>query len=204
MLIQNLKEFFHTPIKGVIHIGAHLAEEKTWYNQNSIQKVLWIEANENYYNEIKKVVGDDDVIVCAISNQSGTQKFNISNNGQSSSLLELDLHKVYHPDVNYINSKEVKVRRMTDLVSENNIEINNFNFINLDIQGSELDALKSFDDYLENFDYIYSEVNVQHLYKDCALLSEMDEYLSKFHFVRVATEITQWQWGDAFYVKKSN
>ncbi len=34
-----------------------------------------------------------------------------------------------------------------------------FNFLNLDIQGAELKALKSMGDYLNNVDYIYTEVN---------------------------------------------
>jgi hypothetical protein len=32
-------------------------------------------------------------------------------------------------------------------------------------------------------------------------MSEIDEYLKKYSFVRVKTEITHWEWGDAFYVK---
>ena len=55
-----------------------------------------------------------------------------------------------------------------------------FNFLNLDIQGAELKALKSMGDYLNNVDYIYTEVNSDYVYEDCALITELDDYLSQF------------------------
>ena len=59
-----------------------------------------------------------------------------------------------------------------------------FNFINLDIQGTELKALKGLDKYLNNIDYIYIGIN-----KDCNLI---DEYLEKYNFIKMEY---------AFYIK---
>jgi len=202
MLIQNLNPYLNKPIKGAIHIGAHLAEEKPWYDANSIKNVIWIDANEQYYNQIKDKVGSDLVIITGVGNENGKFKFNISNNGQSSSLLEFDLHKIHHPDVRFVTSIEIDVKRMVDIIDEFKIDITNYNFLNLDIQGSELDALKSFDNLLNNIDYIYTEVNSNYLYKNCALIHEIDDYLKEFYFERVKTEMTHWEWGDALYVKK--
>jgi FkbM family methyltransferase len=203
MLIQNLKEYFEIPIKGAIHIGAHMAEEKTWYNSNQITSVIWIEANPSYEEKIKQIVGDDIVIISGVGKEKGKFKFNISNNGQSSSLLELDLHRRHHPDVVYVDSIEIEVNKMSDIIENYNIDMNQYNFLNLDIQGSELDALFGFESYLNKIDYIYTEVNTNFLYRDCALIGDIDEYLKKYSFERVRTEITHWEWGDAFYVKKN-
>jgi hypothetical protein len=45
-------------------------------------------------------------------------------------------------------------------------------------------------------------VNSDYVYKDCAIVDEIDEYLKLFGFQRVET---QWcgdcRWGDAFYIK---
>jgi hypothetical protein len=90
---------------------------------------------------------------------------------------------------------------MDTLLSENSIDLNNYNFINIDIQGAELLALKSFGKLLDNFKYIYTEINTNNLYKDCALVSEIDEYLSKYGFIRVETSMTEFEWGDALYIK---
>ena len=50
---------------------------------------------------------------------------------------------------------------------------------------------------------IYTEVNEDYVYLECALISEIDSYLSTFDFVRVETSWYQnCKWGDAFYIKK--
>jgi len=78
-----------------------------------------------------------------------------------------------------------------------------FNFLNFDIQGAELKALKGMEEYLDNLDYLYTEVNKNYVYENCALVNELDEYLNKFGLVRVETNWTDYEWGDAFYIKRN-
>jgi hypothetical protein len=58
---------------------------------------------------------------------------------------------------------------------------------------------------MENIQWIYSEVNKREVYKDCATIDQLDEYLKSFGFVRVAT---RWAfrsgWGDALWIKRSS
>lgn len=204
MLITNLQDHFTKELKGAIHIGAHYGEEKKWYEQNKINPVVWIEANPNYLEKIKSIVGNDMVIISGVGNENKKELFNISNNGESSSFLELHTHKIKHPDVFYVEKIEVEIKRMSDLIKEYSLNMNDYNFLNLDIQGFELEALKGFDNHINNFDYIYSEVNSDYLYKDCALINEIDEYLIEFGFQRVETSMwSDCGWGDALY-KKNN
>ena len=80
----------------------------------------------------------------------------------------------------------------------------NLNFLNLDIQGMELKAMKSMGDHISKLDFIYTEVNTEYVYKNCALLKEIDEYLSKYGFKRVAIKMCgNYGWGDAFYIKQN-
>jgi hypothetical protein len=102
--------------------------------------------------------------------------------------LELD-EQVYE-----IARIKQKTQRLDNFFEENKIEFK-FNFINLDIQGAELKALKSMEKYLDKVNYIYTEVNIKHLYKNCALMNEIDDYLSKFGFKRVETNMTRMGWG---------
>jgi hypothetical protein len=74
----------------------------------------------------------------------------------------------------------------------------------LDIQGAELLALKGFGDFLNKISKVYVEVNTNYLYKNCSLIQEIDDYLLKFKFKRVETNMTQFEWGDAFYIKDVN
>ena len=128
--------------------------------------------------------------------------FNITNNGMSSSILELGTHMMNHPEV-IISSKIImKTKRLDTIIDNNNIPISMINFINLDIQGVELNALKSMEKYLNHINYIYTEVNTEEVYKNCNLIEDIDIYLEKFGFKRV--ECKMWGncgWGDAFYIK---
>jgi hypothetical protein len=92
-------------------------------------------------------------------------------------------------------------KRLENVISKYRSDIP-FNFLNLDIQGVELRALKSLGKYLENIDYIYTEVNSDYVYEKCDLIGDIDKYLSTFGFKRVETSwFGDCKWGDAFYVK---
>ena len=66
----------------------------------------------------------------------------------------------------------------------------------------ELKAMKSMGEHINKFDYIYTEVNTEYVYKNCALLKDIDQYLSKFGFKRAAIKMCgNFGWGDAFYLK---
>ena len=203
MLITDFKKHLNKQITGCIHIGAHHAEEKQIYNELGISKIIWIDANPEYEEIIKKNTNNEDlVIIRGVGNIKRKIDFNISNNGQSSSILELGTHKYVHPDVVYVSKIEIQEDRMVDIFNEYNINPNEFNFLNLDIQGYELEAIKGFEDKINNLDYIYTEVNQDLLYENCSLITDIDEYLKKYSFVRVDTIITGYGWGDALYVKQ--
>jgi hypothetical protein len=69
-----------------------------------------------------------------------------------------------------------------------------------DIQGAELLALKGATESLKHAQVLYLEVNEEYLYKNCGLIGEIDEFVAKFGFRRVMTNMTGQKWGDAIYV----
>jgi FkbM family methyltransferase len=192
--------------KGVIHIGAHLMEERHDYLSNGLNNTIWIEANPKISLSLHEILGTDSeelIFNSAISdNDDDVIKFNITNNGQSSSILELGKHKIHHPHIYVSEIIDMKTKRMDSLIKENLINIEKYDFLNIDIQGAELLALKGFGNLLNNIKYIYTEINTEKLYVDCALLSDIDLYLEEFGFIRVETQMTEFEWGDALYIKK--
>jgi FkbM family methyltransferase len=191
---------YNIDIRGVIHVGAHKCEEIFDYERFlSRNKILWIEALPDKVKECKERYPGVLIENCVVSDKIENVKFNISNNGQSSSILEFGLHSHYHPYVYYVDSFQVETNTMSNILPKyRHIP---FNFINLDIQGTELKVLKGMEDYLNEIDYIYTEVNSDYVYKDCNLITEMDDYLKQFNFERVETHFTDCKWGDAFYKK---
>jgi len=191
--------------KGVIHIGAHLMEEKDDYLSYGLNNTIWVEANPKIYDEFSHINNqntNEKIYNFAISDVDNEKyKFNVTNNGQSSSILELDKHMLYHPHIYVTEILEVESKRMDTLIKENNINIIDYDFINLDIQGAELLAIKGFGELLHNIKFIYTEINTNSIYKNCALVNEIDDYLHTHNFKRVETSLTEFEWGDALYLK---
>lgn len=203
MLIHDQHLHFKHPLKKAIHIGAYDGGEKGWYLSNGIRETIWIEANQDYEWIIRHKVGPDDLIIIrAVGNENKDVTFHIANSGQSSSVLELGTHAQHYPQIVYEQERTVRMSRMIDLIKEYNINISEYNYLNIDIQGSELDAIKGFEDTISFMDYIYLEVNQEEVYKGCSLVQDIDSYLSKYDFKRVTTHIVAEGWGDALYVKE--
>ena len=193
--------------KGIVHCGANNGNESTFYRNAGIDNVVWIEALPKVFEELKNNVDQYPENICLNAcigeKDFKTVTFNVSsNNGESSSVFEFDLHSQYHPDVTMVDKIKLTTVRMDTLFYLKNIDATKYDFLNLDLQGSELIALKSMGDLLRNFKYVYCEVNLQSLYKDIPLVNEIDEYLAEFGFVGVDERYTGAGWGDKFYMKK--
>lgn len=189
-------------VKGILHVGAHNCEEYETYLRCGINpnNIYWIEAMEDLVNKHKDT---KKIYQGVISDNDGEiVKFHKTNNGESSSILEFGSHEKNHPHVHIVDEYYVDTITLKTLIDKNNIPITNLNFLNMDIQGVELKALKGLDGYLKYIDYIYTEVNIEEVYKGCGLMTEIDNYLNEFE--RVETQIfKEFGWGDALYIRKS-
>ena len=203
MLIKSFP--IYKPIKGIIHIGAHKCEERGRYNNEfkiSDDKIIWIEANPDLVNAMKKKNKNLKIFNSCISqNDDENVSFMITNNLQSSSILNFKTHLQEHPQVVETARIQLKTKKLSTFYKENKLNPKDYNFMNLDIQGAELLALKGANDILNHIDYIYTEVNEKELYENCALLPQIDEYLKKFGFKRSITKMTDFGWGDALYIR---
>ena len=190
-------------IKGILHIGAHDCEERVDYNTAGIDdsRIVWIEGNRELVEKNKQ--HGVQIYHVLVDEEEKEVIFHITNNGQSSSILEFGTHKTSYPHIVVCKEQKQITTRLDTFFEKNSIDPSNYDFWNLDIQGTELRALKSAEKYLKHVNYIYTEVNTQKVYKDCALLGEIDEYLSIHGFVRVAVKMSGNNgWGDAFYYRK--
>ena len=201
------EKYPNIPIKGIIHIGAHEAEEYEDYKNISVEKIVWVEANPDlivYLEEKFKGIENIKIFNEAIFDEEKTISFKISNNLQSSSILNLKEHKNLFPDVHYVKEIEMTTKRFDTLYSENDINIDDYNFLNVDVQGADLNAILSFGNLLDKIDFIYSEVNTVEVYEGCHTIDKFDEVMDEKGFQRVITHIYHGGgWGDALYIKKN-
>ena len=202
--LSTLCEKYKFIPSGVLHIGAHELEEMESYLSLGVDNIIWIEGNQDLVDKnSEKIAGTNQVIISSVvySEDGLEMDFNITNNMQSSSLLEFDKHKDYHPSVVIERIVKVKTSRVDTILEKNKIEKDRFDFVNLDIQGVEMKALSGFGDYLNSVKYIYTEVNTGSVYKNNDLLDDLDIFLEKLGFNRVETFMTDYEWGDAFYIR---
>ena len=196
--------FLSNKVTGIIHIGAHKLEELPDYLKGNIKRIIWIEANPEKYQFIEERLQRFEKMTLgkfAAGRKYDSLNLNLANNGQSSSLLEFGTHKISYPDINYLSKIVVKTKPLDNWLDENFEDKHLYNFINIDIQGFELEALRGMHKQLKVAQYVYLEVNYEQVYKGCSQLEDIDTFLSNFRFVRVGMRRTDKGWGDAIYAK---
>ena len=204
-IIEEIKRY-NIKINGVLHIGAHECEEKSFYNKDlhiKNKNIIWIEANPTKVLEAQNR-GIKNIYQAIITNKDDKEvMFNVANNFQSSSVLELGTHATEHPDIKYVKDLSFKAKTITVKSFFERNKISNpkkYNFWIFDIQGAELMALQGAKEYIKYAKVLNLEVNTEKVYKDCPLLTDIDAFLSKHHFQRVLIKITKHGWGDALYI----
>ena len=200
--VKQILDYYGFDIRGIVHIGAHVCEERDLYAKWNIYNVVWIDANPDMTEQNTRN-GIPNCYTAALDETEHDAEFNVTNFTVSSSLLELGTHSTYYPDI--VVSKKIRTRTQTlpQFFESSGLDATDYNFWNLDIQGVELNVLRGANHILQHVDAIYTEVNTEEVYKGCGLLQDMDMYLNANGFIRVVTEMSGANWGDALYIRRS-
>jgi len=197
----GLRKKYNMDVKGIIHVGAHYGEEISEYVDNGIQDIVVFEPLSECFDVLLNKVMDLNANIeghqVALGSAPGTATMYLSDNEkQSSSILKPKVHLTHHPHVKFDGTEEVEV----DLLD--NFDTRDYNFLNMDVQGYELEVLKGATETLKHVDYVYCEVNRDEVYEGNAYVEELDEFLSTYGMERVETSWEGQIWGDALYIKK--
>lgn len=192
---------YNLKINGVLHIGAHHGQEYKLYKSHNISNLIFFEPLKDNFNILKMTTEDECILYnIALGNKSGFVEMFVEtdNYGMSSSILEPKLHITQYPFIRFNKREMVEIKKLDDI----NFNKANFNMINIDVQGYELEVFKGAVNVLKNIDYIISEVNVDELYAGCAKLNEVTDFLNRFGFKLVEVDMSGGNWGDALFIKK--
>jgi FkbM family methyltransferase len=191
---------------GVLHVGAHEAEEVDEYIANGFAKsapIIWVEAQAGLADIlINRLDSTENKVYCAVAwdVDGETKTFNITSKSASSSLFDLDEHKEQYPEIDIVQKIEVTTSRLDSILSTSDT----FDFVILDIQGAESQAIEGLGKRIDSVNWIFTEVSKRELYAGATLYKELDSQLSKLGFRRV---FTAWDrragWGDALYARSS-
>jgi FkbM family methyltransferase len=198
--LRDLVGKYGLHLTGVLHVGAHQGEENNAYLEAGVAQsnIYWVDAIPELCTALATRL--PNVIHAAVSDEVVNAEFKVTNNFQSSSLLDLKDHLREHPDIYVTRTIQLTTIKLDTIVEEHGIRAN---FLNMDIQGAELKCLKGFERNLGMIDIIYTEVNASELYAGCVLLKELDEWLDARGFERRDIAMTSHGWGDALYLRKA-
>ena len=183
MLIPLNEIIQNTGIKitGVIHVGGHHGQEADLYYNKNIKEAHFFEPQEKPFQVLKNKC-----------NSLGYKSYNVAlgsveqilemhveevNEGQSSSLLEPALHLQEYPSIVFTKKIQIPVKTL------DGYNIQNCNFLNIDVQGYELEVLKGATNSLKNIDIIYTEVSNIEFYKNTPRVEDLVGFLYSFNFI---------------------
>jgi FkbM family methyltransferase len=202
MLISftNLKKKYNMNITGIIHVGGHYGEEIAEYVNNGIQNIVIFEPLESNFEILRNNVSRLDANLKGHQVALGSEEMQVdmyvsSNGALSSSILKPKKHLTQYTDIKFDETETVEVKTL------DSFGYSQYNFINMDVQGYELEVLRGGVETLKSINYVYCEVNRDEVYEQNAYIEEIDEFLTDF--VRVETDWQGDTWGDALYVRKS-
>jgi FkbM family methyltransferase len=222
MPLPELIERHRMRISGIVHAGAHSGEEAAVYERCGIERVLWVEADPDLMatlNENVYPLGHVTACACLGARDGDEVVFHVAegaagrDRGQASSVLALGTVRQAHPEVRYVAEHRMRTRRLASVVAESWPWSEPADFLNLDLQGYELECLKGAEALLRGMRWIYAEINEDPLYEGCALLPEMARWLGErgFRLVekklygaqeRTQRDIPWFGWGDALFAKE--
>ncbi len=199
---NSLTKKYRFQPQGVLHVGASEGQEANAYHNLKVNRVVWIEAIPRIFEILKKHIGrfhNQEAILACVSDKAKKVKFNVANNGgQSSSLLEFGTHAVVHPEVKFNYQIDVETIRLDQM----DYDFSGLDFLNMDIQGAELMALEGMGKLLDQFNYVYLEINERELYKGCPLFPELNRWMKDQCFLFKEKKLCgNTFWGDAFWMR---
>ena len=178
---------------GVLHLGAHLGQEAAYYRDLN-KPVVWVEALPDIYARFGENISkyDNQKALCALLGNSDGKEytFHISNNqqGVSSSLFEFGDYasgdKSLWPDLNLIMGQKITLTpvKLDSLLLANNVDVRNYSFWVVDLQGAEKMAFEGAPMSLRSCEALYVEVSTVEVYKGGVLYTELKSYLKEMGF----------------------
>ncbi len=205
-ILQHVRsQGLNLEVKGCIHIGAHEGQEYPLYKKFGFNNLLFYEALPDNFKKLESNVSNDmwiDIRNVALGNTNGTIEMHLEDRCLSSSMLKPKHHLEQYPQIKFEKTETVNITRLDDEEFDRSL----YNFINIDVQGYELEVFKGAEETLKGIDLVLTEINKEEMYEGCPLVEEMDQYLEDRGFQRIAT---YWQqdggtWGDGLYLKVRN
>jgi FkbM family methyltransferase len=192
--------------KGILHVGASVGQEAALYAELRIPFAFWIEAQEECRPALQANLAKcgrrrDRVAIAAVSSSSGEEVLlHRVENSISTSLKPMgEGHKRFLPFLHQITPTTTTTITLDDLLAREGLLPDQFDFLYLDVQGSELDVLRGAKRSLAAVQHVMTEVSSREHYEGGARESELHSALVDAGFRLVERLMLPIGHGNALY-----
>ena len=142
-----------------------------------------VEGHESAYKDLKKLNYNNSNFLNYVVDDGSEKIFNICKGEDMSSLLvpskkSMETFSIYKKRAEILERKKVKTKKLDDID-----EIENVDFLQMDVQGSELEIIKNGKNKLSKILFIETEISFVNLYENEPTFGEMDIELRKFGLI---------------------
>lgn len=171
----------------ILEAGAHSGSDTIRMNYAFPDSTIYsFEPEPNAYKKLaRKTYGYSNIHIynIALGNKNGKGELYVSKDlldASSSLLQQTQVSREMHPELKLDYFTEVTVRTIDSWAQENNVD--HIDFMWLDMQGNELQALKSAKSLLHTTKAIYTEVLKYPTYEGAPLYQEFKEWMQNEGF----------------------
>lgn len=193
---ENLKWLYEYDFKTLLDIGANIGKFSLEVRREIPNvKIFAFEPLKDTYDELLLNFSKYDNFYgynVALGNNNSNVEFHRSSHLTSSSVLKMeDLHKKAFPESSGVTIENVEMRRLDDLIEQENIILDDNVFTKIDVQGFEYEVLLGGMNTISKSKVIICEVSFEVLYKNQKLYDDVYDLLKKmgFRFIGMLSQI---------------
>ena len=198
-------ERLNVGVKGVIHVGMYDFVEHYCYTKLVGDKVIGVEANKFVYDTMSKPIADRCGYLalneCVYSEDGVEKQFFLANDCSTLNPVEYSDHlSMKLRGGSYV---DVTTKKLSTLIEENNIDMNQYDFLNIDAEGAELEILKGFENNLKYINMIFLETSLDDRNNTGASHDVIVEWLKErnFSLAEMSDSYQDERWGDSIFLR---
>ena len=179
---------------GILHLGAHRGSEAEVYNWFN-KKVIWVEGYPQIYENLKQNINNyyqQESILALLGDKNEIVKFYVSNKDSSCSSIfdfsnEVKNKKLWsNLDLKMLKTTSLEMKKLDDVLSQNNINPKDYNHWIVDLQGAELQTLMGAKESIKYCKSIYIEISKKQYYDGSSTKWEdLKNYLISVNFMLI-------------------
>jgi FkbM family methyltransferase len=185
----------------IIEAGAQFGEDTQWMSAFWPQGTIYaFEPSPVSFPSVQDVAANNNNVFAqqlALSNIKGEFAFYLA--GGASSLLkptESFNNDYFHSDLEH--PIIVPVTTLDEWAYDHNIST--IDFMWLDMEGNELNALQGALNSLKNVKLIYTEVNLQRFWENCVMYDELTAWMNEHGFIEIWSDIQPHWHGNVLFM----